>query len=96
MVILIVFNNKDSSAVSGNLTLVYDKSQNNKNIFNKYIFDMYCNSVDVKGDVVVNTQDNYLNYIINSLVSNSPEDIYYTGFSSQVFNRIRTEDNIKF
>ncbi|MGL1892565.1 MAG: ABC transporter substrate-binding protein [Spirochaetaceae bacterium] len=93
IVILTVFSNKKTKKLSGELTLVIDQGQNNVNLFNDYILNIFCNGNDVTGRLVINTKENYLDFITKNLNADSSTDIFYGVYSSQLFSSVRESGN---
>lgn len=93
---LVLFPANKQEIFSGELTLVVNESTGDVYDLNKFLLNMYISGNDVSGAVVVNGNDDYLDYMYNGLSSENSEDIYYTVFSSQVFDKVLRADNTNY
>lgn len=94
--LFLLFLGRDNKAVTGRFTLVVDESTGDVNRFNKILLNMYDNNGSITTNYLINKEDDYLGFISKKLLTGDSADIYYTGFSSQVYNEIRKSENVSF
>ncbi|WP_187759736.1 ABC transporter substrate-binding protein [Thiospirochaeta perfilievii] len=93
---LIVINNRKK--IEGEINLVINSSNSKYDNFSENILKSYSYKSDkrVKITTSVKNESNYLGYINKSFLLENSEDIFYTVFSSQLYNSLREKSGLRY
>ncbi len=86
LIISLFLFKREGEVNTGEITLVIDNSRGDINSFNQTLLNLYSYQNDVIKQIVTSTEDNYLEFMGRGLSTEGVEDLYYTVFSSQVFD----------